>query len=168
MVHIYLRHANDGHKTIYKQDAKLTKKGKRDTAKAAHRLVKHHGFPDEIRFSPFLRTAETAHLLYYKLLELNNGRCKTRLIPDVDLSRYFNRKERRYPSVSAYTQQFAVPLDNQKAFHRRLKRHRRKMKGRGDETIWFITHALAMKYLAEKRHISLPEDIKFLHYFIYR
>jgi broad specificity phosphatase PhoE len=162
---VFIRHANDDTKTRFKHDPHITPKGYSDAESQAKKLIKSRGIPDSIYYSPFRRCFETAHALSRNLDP------KPKLIADSRVARYFNRQDRKNPSVSPCTIKYDVPIyETKEEFAARIKdfvRHINKEIKRDHKTvIWCVCHAYIYKKIAKELDIKVKSHIEFGDYFV--
>lgn len=182
---IYLRHADDNqHHSKHKHDNHISKKGKLDAKEIVYKLIEQYGYPNKIYYSPFLRCRETVTIMMNELLNVRTGynndfclKCTpeneyihiVELICDLTLSRYFTKKDRKRPSISASTLKYGVPIyEKKEGLSKRLDLHIESIrKVDSNSIIWCITHAVTYKKIAEKLNIKTPDHIEFLEYYSY-
>ncbi len=143
---IYIRHGHDA-SSGYHHDQRLTSQGWSEAKKLARKLVKEHGSPSVIYYSPFDRTTDTAKAMYRVLRdELNIKDIKLKIEPK--LGKYFSSTQRNKPSVSHATVQRGMIINSSKqAYTQGLDEHHLKVKKRHPgEVVWNVTHAIGVNH----------------------
>jgi broad specificity phosphatase PhoE len=175
---IYIRHGHDKDSSKYKQDAKLTKYGKKMAKIRTKHLIDMFGFPDKILYSPFQRCKKTAVIMTVETLLIKTGskkhvcdRCiddrDIELIADPNLSRYFTKSEKKHKSVKSSTLKSNVPIyESKNDFIKRIKEHAKTII-KSDGIVWCITHAYIYKKIANELNVPVSNHIDFLDFFIY-
>jgi broad specificity phosphatase PhoE len=166
MVAILMRHAHDNEpNSRYRHDKEITREGKREAGKVARKLIKKYGNPDIIYCSPMTRTRQT---LKYMLRYVPGD---PEVIVDNRLSRYFNDREKRNPSVSRRTLRRNIPIhETHNGFRRRCDSFlddvkQNKYHRSSGKKIWIISHVLVLKRITRKLGIRISRHVNFLEYY---
>ena len=162
---VYIRHANDdSHKTKHIHDPHITRNGVSLIKLKLKELIKKYGYPKEIHYSPFRRCIDTMRIIIHELKK-NTDTENIKLIPDTNLSRYFNKKEKKKPKVSKKTLGYGIPINESKyAFYKRVSLNANNMKNT-DNTVWCITHAIVYKTVAKSYNVFTNDHIDFFESF---
>lgn len=149
----------------HRHDHPITPVGRKMAAERFIQLIKKIGVPQIIYCSPFKRGIETV-----KYMIPRSMRSSIRIMSDTRLSRFFNSKEQKDPSIFPETKKKNVPIrETKKQFHTRIEDFIKSMMKEGNigskKNVWFITHALVHKYIAGIYNVTIPEHIPFLHCF---
>ena len=178
MVVIYLRHGED-EQSSYKYDQKLTETGKKQAIRLAKKLIKKHGLPDIIYYSPYVRTRQTLKYMmkainkyrkqnYNNINNGNNGDKKPVLKVEPRLGRFFTKTERKNPDIRDSTlEKGAIIKESKQDFRNRIKSQLEEVlcsqeKEESRAVIWNITHTLVLLRVAEFTEKELPEHLSFL------
>lgn len=171
MVVVYLRHGED-EKSSYKYDQKLTETGKKQAIQLAKKLIKKHGIPDIIYYSPYVRTRQTLKYMMkaikkYRERNYNDKEKKPSLQVDPRLGRFFTKSERKNPDVRESTlEKGAIIKEDKEEFRYRIKEQLEEVllshQENNEPVIWNITHTLVLLRVAEFTNKSLPEHLEFL------
>ncbi len=158
---IYIRHADKSYKNmeseIFKHDPGITTLGVERSINVALKLVEEYGEPTKIVSSPFRRARETAMIMN---MTLKNP--FEEILIDVNLSEYLGNHNNVPLDVTTATRIHNPPhpetFDGMK---KRVKRHIEKINKHSNkkEIIWFITHGLILKQVAN--NISLKTTKSF-------
>lgn len=159
---IIMRHGNDNQPSKYKHDnsLKLNDQTKEEIINHTKKLIKKYGHPDVIYCSPFRRGIETVKIMKKVFHKPVN------IYIDAKLSRYFNNNEKQFPSVSEKTLKYKPPIhETHEAFYKRVDKVHYKMDSRSvrGSHVWYITHYLVMKRIANNDNIQLPSYMPFLY-----
>lgn len=156
-----MRHGNDHKPSIYKHDNSLNDvEGREEIIYHTKKLIKKYGHPQTIYCSPFKRAIQTVKIMRKVFTQPVN------IYIDSKLSRYFNNNEKRSPSVSDKTLKYKPPIhETHEEFYARVDKVHCKMDKRAERnnTVWYITHYLVMKRVANNDNIQLPSYMPFLH-----
>lgn len=174
MVVVYLRHGED-EKSSYKYDQKLTETGKKQAIQLAKKLIKKHGIPDIIYYSPYVRTRQTLKYMMkaikkYREKENDKGKEKGKrpsLEVEPRLGRFFTKSERKNPDVRESTlEKGAIIKEDKEEFRYRIKEQLEEVllshQENNEPVIWNITHTLVLLRVAEFTNKYLPEHLEFL------
>lgn len=161
---VYIRHANDDSKTKHKHDPHITQNGITLIKSKLKELIKKYGYPKKIYFSPFRRCIDTMRIIIHELKkDIDTENIK--LICDVNLSRYFNKKEKKKPKVSKKTLEYNIPINESKySFYKRVSLNAKDMKNNNND-VWCITHAIVYKTVARHLNVLTNDHINFFESF---
>lgn len=162
---VYIRHGHD-ESSGHAHDQRLTEEGWTEAQKLARELVKKHGVPSAIYYSPFDRTTDTAKAMYQVLRdEVKSPEIKIRIEPR--LGKYFTENQRSKPRVSHATIErgMIVPA-NKKAFKEGLDQHHANIKKKyPGQVVWNITHAIGVNHHL-KRISGQGQTIEYLQHVV--
>lgn len=153
---IYIRHADKAYKNMesefFKHDPGITTTGVERSINVAKRLIEEYGQPDKIVSSPFRRARETAMIMN---TVLNNP--LEEILIDNNLSEYLGNHNHISLDVTTATRIHNPP--HPETFHEmksRVKCHVEKMRKKTTqkETVWFITHGLIIKQVANSINLK--------------
>lgn len=160
---IYIRHGKD-EESRYKHDEKLSKEGKQEILEFTEKMVKKHGFPDIIYYSPFLRTQQTAKYIIKKLNEMTDKKIFYKT--DVKLGRFFTKDQRYNPSVRKSTYKKGVIMDEMyEEFKERVESQLENILNNQKykyKSIWNITHSLVLLHIAKIKNIERSKKVEYL------
>lgn len=163
MTVIYIRHGNDEeHQPEYANDPRLIKADLHRIDRLTKHLIKKYGMPDIVCVSPMSRAIDTCQQMQKYL-----HKSHIRICPD--LSRYFTSSETT--DLAPRTFKLRVPLsETRDDFTQRIHNHvdlffDKKFYQRYQPVVWCITHALVMKRISNKLHVSIKDHIEFLDHF---
>lgn len=151
---VYLRHAqkeyNNGDADLYKHDPGITSSGVERTKMVTQHLIKSWGEPDMIITSPYRRCRETAIIMSQVITK------KLEIVKDSSLSEYLGNHRNVPIDVTSETKLHDPPhpesfTEMKKRVDDHFKRVSKYTKhNKGDiKIIWFITHGLILKQVAE-------------------
>ena len=156
---IFIRHGNDNKSSKYQHDNSLNlckKYVTDDIIKLTKKLIKKYGYPVKIYCSPFNRVIQTVNIM--EPILKNN----TEIIIEPKLSRFFNKKEQLHPSVRKETLKYYPPIyENNKEFKKRVDKIDNKLHKK-NYTVWYISHYLVLKRIANNNNITIPDKMPFL------
>ena len=160
---IYLRHAekeySNGYSDIFKHDPGITDYGYKRTKKIAEKLIENFGIPDKIVCSPYKRTRETAMVLNSCLPNPHEE-----IFIDPTLSEYLGNHSNVPLDVTDHTKYYNPPHpETFEEMLSRVKKHNSKSRRKALDlfnqgTIWYITHGLIIKQLANMIGIKLNKQ----------
>jgi len=158
---IYIRHSNDT-RDKHKYDEKLTEEGKENCKIFVEKLIKEHGLPDIIYYSPFHRTRQTKNIMFNYIKKNHNINLKN--VCDYRLSRFFTEKQKKNPDIRSDTLYKGAPIDESwEEFKHRVRKQLKDMeKKRTEKIIWCITHTLVLSYVIKKKKIDHEYFIPYL------
>jgi len=164
MVMLIIRHANDEQiPKKYRHDKEITREGKETAKKLAKFLIHKYGYPDVIYCGPMRRTEQTMNRM--KKYVGNN----VKIVIDNRLSRYFNSREKRRPSIFTVTHRRNIPINETKrGFKKRCDSFLRYIKSKNQKkkkNVWIISHAMVLKRISKKLRIRIPRYLNFLEYY---
>ena len=159
---IYIRHADkeymNGYGEIFKHDPDITEYGMERTKKVAKKLVENWGKPNRIVSSPYRRTRETALVLNSCL-----DQPFEEIFIDTTLSEYLGNHKGVPMDVTPNTKVYHPPhpetfddLNKRISYHNILARRRANELNNG--IIWYVTHGLVMKQLANMIGLRLNKQ----------
>lgn len=144
---LFIRHCEDDTKSWfqkYTHDTDVTERGRRETAKLTHRLVKKYGVPDLILCSPFKRCRSTVKAM---LRHLHCSK-KPQIKVDVRLSKYYTEEQQVKPNARPSTQKHNPPtIETPAQVKVRSVDIFEELKPITDMNIWCVTHAAVLKYI---------------------
>ena len=163
MTLIYIRHGKD-RKGSHKHDEKLTKEGKKEVEKFTEKLVEEYGIPDIIYYSPFHRTRHTAKYMLKKIIEIREDDKTVELKLDVNLGRFFTRKQKKSPDVRESTYKKGIIIEERwEEFKDRVELQlNANLKNNGDKIVWNITHSLVILQIAKLKNIERDNYVNYL------
>jgi len=147
---IYIRHGHD-ESSGYDHDQRLTDEGRHHARALAAKLLKSHGPPVAIYYSPFDRTTDTAKEMFSVLAEhgvANDVKIKI----DPRLGKFFSAQQRKDPSVSKSTVKRGMVIQpSKRAFQKALDEQYKEVKSKhGTDVVWNITHAIGVNHHLKK------------------
>lgn len=165
---IYIRHGNDI-RNRHKYDEELTSEGKRMAKKLAKELIKKHGLPDIIYYSPFYRTRQTGKYMiktikkYRDSLSHEDKNKKIRLKIDPRLGRFFTEKQKHNPDISSSTLSKGAIIDETwDEFHGRIEEQMNEILNNKYQIIWNITHTLVLLRIAHLQNIERSPHVEYM------
>lgn len=159
---LYIRHGeklyNNGESKTFSLDPELTEKGKREAWDKFLTIVRDFGIPDKIISSPYLRTRETAEIAQDVIFKVSG--LFVPIFIDPLVGEYLGNQEDKdlNTCLRKETLQFnPIPPETWYKFMSRLKRHLLYQK---DENVWYITHGLVIKMIADlnQKKIDSPQS----------
>jgi broad specificity phosphatase PhoE len=162
---IYIRHGKDA-VDEYKYDEILTDKGKIAVKHLTKKLIKEHGVPDIIYYSPYYRTRQTKNIML-KTIKKYFNRDYPPYECDNRLSRFFTEKQSRNPDIRSDTIKKGAPVyETWEEFNARVKEQVDEMensnKTNNYKVIWCVTHTLILDYLIRNKELDRDHHIPYL------
>ena len=169
---IWIRHADKQYCNgeapygFHQHDSPIRKESKEDIIEKTFTLVKNHGFPTKIIFSPFLRTRQTKDIMLQYLKEIDSNKySKVQTECDINICEFlgFQKPYGTIADVEKETNSYfdtnIVLGENLKHLNFRIKTHLDKiqLKDKKEEIVWVITHGLILNniyYNLCKKHLS--------------
>lgn len=158
---IYIRHGKDV-VDEHKYDEILTDKGKIAVKHLTKKLIREHGIPDIIYYSPYYRTRQTKNIMLKVIKKYFNEeypliKCDNRL------SRFFTEKQSRHPDIRKDTMKKGAPIyETWEEFNMRVKEQIDEMENLDHKIIWCVTHTLILDYLIKNKNLNRDHHIPFL------
>lgn len=137
-------------------------------------LVRQFGFPDQILFSPFLRTRQTKDKMLVKLQEIDPFKASDiQIIPDESICEYlgFQKPFGRLADLEEETHSYFVkPFllgETFKSLNQRVKQHIQKLNYKSSDSprnVWIITHGIILNNIHYTLSRSLGSTKEFHKY----
>jgi broad specificity phosphatase PhoE len=155
---LYLRHGDDRGDDSYRQDRRLSPRGKRKVPKKVLRLIEAYRQPDTVFVSPYRRALDTleAVLPYFQH--------RPYVVRDARIARRLSDKQQRDPSVSPQTLEPVNIHETDKMFRARVASHVEEVRRRAaeEEDVWCITHQAVIKEIAAHFGVKIHSGLDFL------
>ena len=169
---VYIRHGDD-EESKYRYDEKLSDRGKKRARHRARDMIRHHGLPTHIYYSPMERTRKTAKqfMRVARKEATKRGTSTPQFVMEPRLGRYFTQKERHY--VDRHTShamrrstasKAMIDHGGKRAFRQRVEGHWGQLKDKhGDaDRIWCVTHSLVFLHMARINSVDRGSHVSFL------
>jgi broad specificity phosphatase PhoE len=166
---IYIRHSNDDSDSSFRDDNKLTSRGKKKCHNKCESLVRNHGVPAVIITSPFYRAIQTAKIFQKYILKHYAVEVEVKV--ETNLGRFFSSDERDNPEIRPSTMKYRPAIDRSDSeMMKRIRSHLRKVFSKGyhksEKVLWCISHGVILKRLVREYGGKAPEHVDFLQKFI--
>lgn len=162
---IYIRHSDDeGGDCSKLQDCQLNDEGRKLAIRTGYKLIKKHGLPNIIYYSPFRRTLQTMDNMLWK-----KDRSGIKIYKEPKLARYFSSNEKKNPDVDPKTLKSDIDIyETYDEFKARINEFSESIEylAESDNLVWCITHTTVYKRLSKIYNVRLPKHIPFCHHFV--
>ena len=167
---IYIRHGED-QKSKHVHDEKLTKEAKYEIEELTEKLIREHGVPDIIYYSPFHRTRYTAKYMIKKIVKMKErGQIenkKVRFQSEPQLGRFFTRKQKDNPQVRDSTMKKGIIVEERWSdFKDRIELQMNTILDRGEEIVWNVSHSLVLLQVAKLNRIGRDKRVEYLDFVV--
>ncbi len=158
-----MRHGHDknedGHmKHKYSHDPTITSLGKKEVAKATHKLVRKYGVPKVIYCSPFKRCRATVKVMLEHFHDTNK---RPNVFIDNRLSKFYTESQQKNPNGRPSTMKYNPPIIecHNDVMDRCLDIYE-ELDGTSNR-VWCVTHAIIVRYISQEIDEEI-EHVEFL------